>query len=66
MKVQRAKRLLVHVIQHKEAIPFRRYKYGISHNRQGKNWKWAQTGFPVKACKIFLELIRNCESNARV
>jgi hypothetical protein len=66
MEVKRAKRLLVHVMQHKEAIPFRRFNYGIGHNAQGKAWKWAQSGFPVKAARVFLELLRNCESNARV
>ena len=66
MHIKRAKQLLVHVMQHKEAIPFTRYKYGIGHNREGKAWGTAQTGFPKKASKAFLDLIRNCESNARV
>ncbi|KAH7816850.1 putative 60S ribosomal protein L17-2 [Monocercomonoides exilis] len=65
MKLKRAKQFLCHVIQHKEAVPFRRYKYGIGHNPQGKAWKWSQSGFPVKASRVFLELIRNCESNAK-
>lgn len=66
MQVKRAKRFLVNVMHHKEAVPFTRYKYGIGHNAQGNEWHTAQTGFPVKASRVFLELIRNCESNARV
>ncbi|KAA6388937.1 MAG: putative 60S ribosomal protein L17 [Streblomastix strix] len=65
MHVKRAKSFLVHVTQKKEAVPYRRFKGGIGRHPQGKVWKWAQCGWPVKAAKVFLDLIRNAEGNAR-
>ncbi|KAK2964631.1 putative 60S ribosomal protein L17 [Blattamonas nauphoetae] len=65
MPVKRAKQFLVNVMHQKEAVPFRRYRYGIGRNAQGKAWKWAQSGFPKKASKYMLDLIRTAENSAR-
>merc|ERR1712217_283826 len=48
----------------KRAIPFRRFKSGVSRNAQVKEFKTTQGRWPEKSAKIVLALLKNAESNA--
>merc|ERR1719433_1671820 len=48
----------------KRCIPFRKFCGGVSRTSQAKEFKHTQGRWPIKSCKILLDLIRNAESNA--
>lgn len=60
--VSDAKLRLNRVINHDEAVPFKRFNNGVGH-RKGNGM--AAGRFPQKASKAFLELIRQLEANAQ-
>lgn len=68
MKLNRAKTYLEEVLVHKSAIPFTKYTGGIGRHAVGKQYKAPgdKVAFPEKATRVFLDLLRNVESNAEV
>ena len=66
MKLGRAKEYLENVLQHKEAIPFLRFKGARSRHAQAKNLKTPGSlcGWPRNAVKAVLGLLANAEANA--
>ncbi|MFQ5801063.1 MAG: 50S ribosomal protein L22 [Candidatus Hydrothermarchaeales archaeon] len=57
-----AKRYLNEVIELKRAVPYRRYKKGLSHRRGISN---AYAGaYPQKTASYILKLLENAEANA--
>jgi large subunit ribosomal protein L17e len=66
MKLTRAKAYLENVLQHKEAIPFLRFKGARSRHAQAKNLKTPGSlcGWPRNAVKAVLGLLNNAEANA--
>ena len=68
LPLDKAKKYLEAVLEHKRCIPFRRYCGGVGRTSQAKN-EGSTTGqgrWPVKAVKIILNLLKNAESNAEV
>ena len=67
MSLRRATRYLNNVLEHQEAIPFRRFVGGIGRHKQSHQHKGAtQTRWPKKSAEILLGLLKNAESNAEV
>jgi large subunit ribosomal protein L17e len=69
MTLRRAQKYLQDVIEHKAAVPFRRYKGGVSRHAQGnprihKGNGSQQCRWPKKSCEFLLNLLQNAESNA--
>lgn len=64
MKLEDAKNYLNLVLAHKRAIPFRRFKSGVSRTAQAAEFKVTQGRWPEKSVKILLGLLKNAESNA--
>ncbi|KAJ1440792.1 ribosomal protein L22/L17 [Ochromonadaceae sp. CCMP2298] len=64
--IAKARSYLENVLAFKEAIPFTKYTGGIGRHAVGKQYKACgdKVGFPQKATKTFLDLLRNIESNA--
>jgi len=61
LNVEKARDYLIHVIQLKRSIPFRRYKNQVGH----KSDPGTMSGrYPQKAAKEVLKLLDNLESNA--
>lgn len=63
-----AKKYLEDVIDHKRAIPFRRFCGGVGRTAQAKNEGSTngQARWPTKSCEFLLGLLKNAESNAEV
>ena len=68
LSILRAKKYLEDVLKFKAAIPFTKYTGGIGRHAVGKQYKACgdKVGWPVKATKVILDLLRNVESNAEV
>jgi len=68
MPLLKAQRYLEAVLERKQAIPFRRFAGGCGRHAQGKNLKapGSQVGWPVKAVKYFIDLLKNAAANAEV
>ena len=67
MTLTRAKAYLANVLNHKEIIPFRRYRYGISRHAQVKQFHHVTQGaWPVKSTQYLIDLLKNAEANAVV
>jgi len=67
LSLQRAQKYLRDVIEHKDAIPFRKHMGGVGRKAQVKKYKGAtQCRWPVKSCKFLLDLLTNAESNAEI
>merc|ERR1719321_1072990 len=64
MKLSNAKKYLQDVMEKKQCVPFRVFKGCIGRTPQAKQFKLTQGRWPVKSCKIVLDLLRNAESNA--
>merc|ERR1712187_952335 len=64
MNLQAAKIYLQDVCEKKRCIPFRKFCGGVSRTPQVKAFKHTQGRWPVKSCKILLDLLRKAESNA--
>ena len=56
------------VLQKKQAIPFTVFTGGCGRHAQGKLYKASGkcVGWPVKAVKYFLDLLKNAEANAEM
>jgi large subunit ribosomal protein L17e len=68
MKLDKAKKFLEDVLQYKQAVVFTRFIGGIGRHAQGKLRKAPgdKTGWPQKATRIILDLLKNAEANAEV
>merc|ERR1711918_332321 len=64
MGLKSAQAYLEDVVEKKQCIPFRAFIGGIGRTAQAKAFKMSQGRWPVKSCKILLDLLRNAESNA--
>ena len=66
MKIGKAKQYLQNVLGYTEAIPMTKYTGGIGRHAVAKQYKTPgdKCGWPQKATKSFLDLLRNVESNA--
>ncbi len=64
MKLVKAQKYLNAVINHKEVVPFRRFKGGVGRCAQAKVFGVSQGRWPEKSCKLILSLLKNAESNA--
>ncbi len=68
MSLEKAKSFLAGVLEHKRAVPFRRFSGGCSRHAQGKELKAPGNcvRWPEKATKFFIDLLENAEANAEV
>jgi large subunit ribosomal protein L17e len=66
--VVKAQSYLKDVLVQKEGIPMTKYTGGVGRHAVAKQYKVAgdKVGFPTKATKAFLDLLRNVEANAEV
>merc|ERR1712205_29167 len=66
MMLRKAVAYLTHVVEHKEAIPFRRYCGGVGRTSQAKNAGSTngQARWPKKSAEFMLNLLSNAEANA--
>merc|ERR1712226_1811327 len=68
MMLRKAVAYLTHVVEHKEAIPFRRYCGGVGRTAQAKNAGATngQARWPKKSAEFMLNLLSNAEANAEL
>merc|ERR1712091_96490 len=68
MMLRKAVAYLTHVVEHKEAIPFRRYCGGVGRTSQAKNAGSTngQARWPKKFAEFMLNLLSNAEANAEL
>merc|ERR1719392_609977 len=64
MNLKAAQTYLEAVLEKKQCIPYRRFIGGVGRTPQAKAFKLSQGRWPVKSCKILVDLLRNAESNA--
>merc|ERR1712045_519010 len=64
MNLRAAQKYLEDVCEKKRCIPFRKYTGCIGRTPQAKEFKMSQGRWPIKSCKILLDLLKNAESNA--
>src|SRR3546814_8564274 len=65
--LRNAQTYLQDVIDHKQAVPFRRFVSCVGRKAQGKNFKYhgsRQVRWPEKSCEHLLNLLKNAEANA--
>jgi large subunit ribosomal protein L22 len=62
MSLSKAKKFLEDVINKKQVVPFRRYKKEVPH--RSSQFKFHAGGYPVKAAKEILKIVKNLEANA--
>merc|ERR1712093_748583 len=68
MMLKKAQSYLQHVLEKKEAIPFRRYCGGVGRTSQAKNAGSTngQARWPKKSAEYVLNLLSNAEANAEM
>ncbi|KAL6757296.1 ribosomal protein L17 component of cytosolic 80S ribosome and 60S large subunit [Haematococcus lacustris] len=68
LDLTKAKKFLEDVLDHKRAVPFRRFNGGVGRCAQSKNSgaPAGQARWPVKSAEFLLNLLKNAESNAEV
>merc|ERR1712093_153986 len=68
MMLKKAQSYLNHVIEHKEAVPFRRFCGGVGRTSQAKNAGSTngQARWPKKSAEFVLNLLSNAEANAEL
>merc|ERR1712022_8256 len=68
MMLRKAQGYLQHVVEHKEAIPFRRFCGGVGRTAQAKNAGSTngQARWPKKSAEFVLNLLSNAEANAEL
>ncbi|KAI5986131.1 ribosomal protein L22/L17 [Pisolithus albus] len=64
MKLTKAYAYLGNVLEHKQAIPFRRFSGGVGRTAQAKQFKATQGRWPEKSVKFITRLLKNAEANA--
>ena len=65
-ELKRAQQYLEQVLDHKRAIPFRRFNSSIGRTAQGKEFGVTKARWPAKSVKFIQELLKNAEANADV
>lgn len=63
-ELQKAKQYLEQVLDHKRAIPFRRFNHSIGRTGQGKEFGVTTARWPKKSVEFIQGLLVNAESNA--
>jgi len=63
-KLDRAVKYLENVLEHKEAVPMRRYAGSTGRCAQGKAFGVSKARWPVKSAEFLLGLLKNAEANA--
>jgi len=65
-RLKKARRYLHDVIEHKAAIPFRRFTGGVGRHSQASLYRncASQVRWPEKSCRYLLDLLKNAEANA--
>merc|ERR1712125_307014 len=68
MMLRKAVAYLTHVVEKKEAIPFRRYCGGVGRTSQAKNAGATngQARWPKKSAEFVMNLLSNAEANAEL
>merc|ERR1712006_49886 len=68
MNLRKAQSYLQHVVEHTEAIPFRRFCGGVGRTSQAKNAGATngQARWPKKSAEFMLNLLSNAEANAEL
>ena len=64
MPLQKAYEYFDNVLEHKQAIPFRRFNGGVGRTPQVNHLGTTQGRWPVKSVKFLRDLLKNAESNA--
>ncbi|KAL0231678.1 hypothetical protein GEMRC1_011082 [Eukaryota sp. GEM-RC1] len=64
MSLEKAKRYLNDVLDHKRCIPFRRFNGHVGRTGQAKEFGVVQGRWPEKSIKFVLDLLRNAEASA--
>lgn len=62
--LKKAQAYLVDVLDHKRAIPFRRFNHSIGRTAQAKEWGVQKARWPAKSVNYVQDLLKNAESNA--
>lgn len=62
MSLSKAKKFLEDVINKRQVVPYKRYNKEVSH--KSSQFKFHAGGYPVKAAKEILNVIKNLEANA--
>ena len=66
MTLKQAQQYLNQVIDHKRCVPFARFNGATGRCAQAKEFGLVQGRWPVKSCKLMLNLVANLEANANV
>lgn len=68
MHIRKATKYLKDVVGQKQIIPMRRFMGGVGRHAQAKAFNTAGSlgAWPKKSATIFLDLLKNAESNAEV
>merc|ERR1712023_60757 len=68
MMLKKAQSYLQHVVEHKEAVAFRRFCGGVGRTSQAKNAGSTngQARWPKKSAQFMLNLLSNAEANAEL
>jgi len=64
LKLKKALAYLNNVKQHKECIPFRRFKGGVGRTAQASVFGVTQGRWPLKSVNFVLDLLKNAQANA--
>ncbi|KAI6044823.1 ribosomal protein L22/L17 [Pisolithus marmoratus] len=64
MNLVKAYGYLHNVLEHNQAIPYRRFSGGVGRTAQAKQFKATQGRWPEKSVKFITRLLKNAESNA--
>lgn len=62
--LEKAQQYLSQVLDHKRAIPFRRYAHSIGRTAQGKEFGVTKARWPEKSVRFIQDLLTNAQSNA--
>ncbi|SGZ50974.1 CIC11C00000001053, partial [Sungouiella intermedia] len=62
--LETAQKYLEDVLDHKRAIPFRRFNSSIGRTAQGKEWGVQKARWPTKSINYVQDLLKNAQSNA--
>jgi len=64
LKLKKALAYLNNVREHKECIPYRRFKGGVGRTAQAATFGVTQGRWPVKSVNFVLDLLKNAQANA--
>lgn len=66
MRLKKALAYLGDVTEHKQCVPFRRFRGGVGRTAQAKAFGLTQGRWPEKSVKFIVNLLKNAQSNAEV